>query len=281
MASLDSIPGRLPRAGGLGPSLTQGQAERLSALTPVLRGRGGQPDAAHLHQSGAPAHARVGRRGAGRAQLARAPPRRGSRGCRHRTRASAPDAWDRADLRGPHRYPGGRLALARLDRGLRRRIVLLRGGGRERAQARRARARLGRQAPRRPDRAGAGDRLHGRLRRRGPLVVRERARWSGCSAGSPTSGLRTRGPGSSRSTRTTTSACWPTRTLLQGPGDQLRSEYRMLARDGRVLWVRDVATVIVGRGRRAPDAGPDARRDRPQAGRGRRARERAEVPHDR
>ena len=34
--------------------------------------------------------------------------------------------------------------------------------------------------------------------------------------------------------------------LLQGPGDQLRSEYRMVARDGRVLWVRDVATVIVG-----------------------------------
>ena len=33
---------------------------------------------------------------------------------------------------------------------------------------------------------------------------------------------------------------------LQGPGDQLRSEYRMVARDGRVLWVRDVATVIVG-----------------------------------
>ena len=35
---------------------------------------------------------------------------------------------------------------------------------------------------------------------------------------------------------------------LQGPGDQLRSEYRMVARDGRVLWVRDAATVIVGEG---------------------------------
>ena len=33
---------------------------------------------------------------------------------------------------------------------------------------------------------------------------------------------------------------------LQEPGDQLRSEYRMIARDGRVLWVRDAATVIVG-----------------------------------
>ncbi|HEU0024257.1 MAG TPA: PAS domain S-box protein, partial [Thermoleophilaceae bacterium] len=33
---------------------------------------------------------------------------------------------------------------------------------------------------------------------------------------------------------------------LRGPGDQLWSEYRMVARDGRVLWVRDAATVIVG-----------------------------------
>ena len=49
MASLDSIPGRLPRAGGLGPLLSQGQAERLSELTPVLLAGGGQPDAAHLH----------------------------------------------------------------------------------------------------------------------------------------------------------------------------------------------------------------------------------------
>jgi PAS domain S-box-containing protein len=33
---------------------------------------------------------------------------------------------------------------------------------------------------------------------------------------------------------------------LRGAGDQLCSEYRMLARDGRVLWVRDAATVIAG-----------------------------------
>jgi PAS domain S-box-containing protein len=35
---------------------------------------------------------------------------------------------------------------------------------------------------------------------------------------------------------------------LKGPGDQLRSEYRLVARDGRVLWVRDDATVIAGEG---------------------------------
>ena len=34
--------------------------------------------------------------------------------------------------------------------------------------------------------------------------------------------------------------------LLQQPGDQLRSEYRVVARDGSVLWVRDAATVIQG-----------------------------------
>jgi PAS domain S-box-containing protein len=34
--------------------------------------------------------------------------------------------------------------------------------------------------------------------------------------------------------------------LLKGPGDQLRSEYRVVARDGSVLWVRDAATVIRG-----------------------------------
>ena len=33
---------------------------------------------------------------------------------------------------------------------------------------------------------------------------------------------------------------------LLGPGDQLRSEYRMLTRTGQVLWVRDDASVIVG-----------------------------------
>jgi PAS domain S-box-containing protein len=34
--------------------------------------------------------------------------------------------------------------------------------------------------------------------------------------------------------------------LLEGPGDQLKSEYRVVARDGSVLWVRDAATVIQG-----------------------------------
>ena len=33
---------------------------------------------------------------------------------------------------------------------------------------------------------------------------------------------------------------------LLGPGDQLRSEYRMITRTGQVLWVRDDASVIVG-----------------------------------
>ena len=39
----------------------------------------------------------------------------------------------------------------------------------------------------------------------------------------------------------------------------------MVARDGRVLWVRDVATVIEGDDGRAAHAGADAGRDRPQA----------------
>ncbi len=69
--------------------------------------------------------------------------------------------------------------------------------------------------------------------------------------------------------------------LLQGPGDQLRSEYRMLARDGRVLWVRDVATVIVGEDGELLMQGLMLDVTDLKQAEGAVLDERAEVPHDR
>ncbi len=65
---------------------------------------------------------------------------------------------------------------------------------------------------------------------------------------------------------------------LLGPGDQLRSEYRMLTRDRAGALGPRRRQRHRGRERRAAAPGTDARRDRPEAGRAGDARQRAQVP---
>ena len=62
----------------------------------------------------------------------------------------------------------------------------------------------------------------------------------------------------------------------------LSSEYRLVARDGRVVWVRDEGVVVRGSGETSPAAGGRAERHhRTQARRGDHAGQRAPLPDDR
>ncbi len=121
MASLDSIPGRLPSAGGLGPSLSPEQAERVAALSPVLIA---VSDSRMRLTFTSPALQRVlgwsGEELAGRnwLELLHAEDIADAGTALGRARD---DARHRGGLRRPHRHARGRLVPPRLDRLVRRR----------------------------------------------------------------------------------------------------------------------------------------------------------------
>ena len=245
MASLDSIPGRLPRAGGLGPSLTQGQAERLSALTPVLVA---VADSRMRLTFTSPALQRT--LGWGGEELA---------GRNWLELLHAEDLADAGTALGQARQTHGieltfeaRTATRAGDwRWLAWTVAFGEGSfycaAEDVSERRRAEHAL-----------ASGDRRLGALIEQVPAIVYTAAfgaegHWSFVSpqvermlgwkpdewTSDPRAWIKSIHPDDHQ-------RVLADEDLLQGPGDQLRSEYRMLARDGRVLWVRDVATVIVG-----------------------------------
>ena len=94
-------------------------------------------------------------------------------------------------------------------------------------------------------------------------------RSSRCSATPPRNGLRTRRSSSSSCTPTIASASSPRHARRTRPESRCSVEYRLLARDGRVVWVHDEARVIgdPAGGQPGPPGLPP-RRDRAQGGGG-------------
>jgi PAS domain S-box-containing protein len=245
MASLDSIPGRLPSAGGLGPSLSPAQAERVAALSPVLIA---VSDGRMRLTYTSPALQRVlgwsGEELAGRnwLELLHAEDIADAGTALGRARA-AYDTEVAFEARTATRA-GGWCHLAW--------TVAFDGGNfyaaaRDVSEQRRAEGAL----------ASGGQRL-GALIGQVPAIVYtaafgEEGSWSFVSAqvermlgwtpdewmAEPRAWIKSIHPDDR-------ARVIEDEQPLQDAGDQLRSEYRMVARDGRVLWVRDVATVIVG-----------------------------------
>ena len=247
MASLDSIPGRLPSAGGLGPSPASAQAERLAALSPVLVA---VSDANMRLTFTSPALQRelgwTGEELAGRNWL---------------ELLSAEDIADAGRALGAARDSQGTEVTFEAR-------TATRSGGwrhlcwtvafedatfytaaRDVSEQRRAEGAL-----------ASGDQRLGALIEQVPAIVYtaafgEEGRWSFVSAqverllgwtpeewmADPRSWIKSIHPDDRE-------RVIEDEQPLGDAGDQLRSEYRMVARDGRVLWVRDAATVIVGEG---------------------------------
>ncbi len=280
MAYPPSISSQLAHALGASNGLAPEQVERLGELSPALLAGGRLAAAPHVHERGLSARGGLRRGGAERAQLAGAAPRRGPGRCRARPGPGARGAPGRGGVRGPHLHPGRRLALALLDGVLRERPLLRRRPGRERPQARRGRARLGRPAPAGADRAGAGDGLHGLARRRGPLVLRERA-------GGADARLDHRGVAGRPAALDRADPPRGPRAGARGRGGPARS--RRPAQVGVPHAHAQRAGALGarrrqrdrGRDRRAPAPRADARRDRPEAGRAGDAGQRAQVPQAR
>ena len=102
-----------------------------------------------------------------------------------------------------------------------------------------------------PRRAAAARRLHRpRSTRRAPTSTRAR-RSSRCSATRRRSGSRLRRSSSRSCTRMTASACSPHTQRRTRPASRCTLEYRLIARDGRMVWVHDEARVIADGRRRA------------------------------
>jgi PAS domain S-box-containing protein len=245
MASLDSIPGRLPSAGGLGPSLSPAQAGRLAELSPVLAV---VSDSQMRLTFTSPALQRVlgwsGEELAGRNWL---------------ELLNAEDIADAGSALGRARETHGievdfDARTATRSGGWRRLAwtVAFDGGAfyaaaRDVTDQRRAEGAL-----------ASGDQRLGALIEQVPAIVYtaafgEEGRWAFVSA------QVERMLGWTPEEWMADARAWiksihpddrerviEDEQPLQDAGDQLRSEYRMVARDGRVLWVRDVATVIVG-----------------------------------
>ncbi|MBN1530377.1 MAG: PAS domain S-box protein [Thermoleophilaceae bacterium] len=247
MASLKSIPGGLPGVGGPGPSPDGRQAERLAELSPVLLL---VADSGMRITSTSPALQRAlgwsGEELAGRNWL---------------------ELFDAADLatadQALHRArttPGTELNFETrtVRRGAERCLLhwtaayadgCFHAAARDITAQRRAEGRL-----------ATGDQRFGALIEQVPAIVYtaafgEAGRWSFVS------GQVERMLGWTPEEWTADERAWiksihpddrdrvlDDEDLLEGPGDQLKSEYRVVARDGSVLWVRDAATVIQGEG---------------------------------
>ena len=247
MASLDSIPGRLPSAGGLGPSLTAAQAERLAALSPVLVA---VSDSQMRLTFTSPALQRVlgwtGEELAGRNWLellnAEDIADAGSALGRAREKHGTEVAFDARTVTrsGDWRHLAWTVTF---DAGA------FYAAARDVSEQRRAEGAL-----------ASGDQRLGALIEQVPAIVYtaafgEEGRWSFVSAqverllgwtpeewmADPRAWIKSIHPDDRE-------RVIEDEQPLQDQGDQLRSEYRMVARDGRVLWVRDAATVIVGEG---------------------------------
>ena len=127
------------------------------------------------------------------------------------------------------------------------------GAGGRRATSRRARGPRRRGAVPPTGRGHAGRRLpmgptRGRHERAGVRRARGSAR---CSATRPRSGAAST-CGGTGSTRTTATGCSPRSPPARRPARRSTSEYRYLAKDGRMVWVLDRATLIT----RTPDGRP-------------------------
>ena len=247
MASLDSIPGRLPSAGGLGPSLAPAQAERLAALSPVLVAvSDSNMRLTFTSQALQNVLGWSGEELAGRNLL---------------ELLSAEDIADAGSALGQARETHG------TEVSFEARTATRSGGwtrlcwnvafddgafhaaARDLTELRRAEGAL-----------ASGDQRIGALIEQVPAIVYtaafgEEGRWSFVSAqverllgwtpeewmADPRSWIKSIHPDDRE-------RVIEDEHPLKDAGDQLRSEYRMVARDGRVLWVRDAATVIVGEG---------------------------------
>jgi PAS domain S-box-containing protein len=245
MASLRSIPGTLPSAGGSGPSPDGRQAERLALLSPVLLV---VADADRRLTSNSPALQRAlgwtGDELAGRNWLEL---------FEAQDLASADQALSRArQVQGMEVTFETRTSTRSGETCLLLWTASFEDGcfyaaARDTTAQRRAEGRV-----------ASGDQRFGALIEQVPAIVYtaafgEEGKWSFVS------GQVERMLGWTPEEWTSDPRAWiksihpDDRALviddedrLQRPGDQLRSEYRVVARDGSVLWVRDAATVIEG-----------------------------------